>query len=149
IKEFSKQDNQQKRKTVLLDSKSGHFDYGIEEQLEKETSSEQIVVNVEATKVNLYKAPMELDIYGSQNESKEGDYSPKKRETTYLIVQEPPKPPTPYRKGNNIVNLALMEIDPNKVSDESNIEINPMQKDEIIVPDIPNETRACQIRKNL
>ncbi|CAG8523676.1 14300_t:CDS:2 [Gigaspora margarita] len=103
------------------------------------------------------------------------DYSPKERETTYLIVQELPKLPTPQRKGNDIVNSALMEIDPSKVSDESNMEINPMQKDEIIVPakqilanqptlsrirkeiikrslrlwDIPNETCACQIRKNL
>src|SRR5260364_413805 len=31
IKEFSKQDNQQKRKTALLDSESGHFNYGIED----------------------------------------------------------------------------------------------------------------------
>src|SRR5260363_119262 len=91
IKEFSKQDNQQKRKTALLDSESGHFDYGIEEQLEKKTSSKQMAVDVETTKVNLHKAPMELDIYGSQNESEEGDYSPRRRETTHLIVQELPK----------------------------------------------------------
>src|SRR5260363_463242 len=56
IKEFSKQDNQQKRKTALLDSESGHFDYGIEEWLEKKTSSKQMAVDVEATKVNLHKA---------------------------------------------------------------------------------------------
>src|SRR5260363_16647 len=56
IKEFSKQDNQQKRKTVLLDSKSDHFDYGIEEQLEKETSNEQMAVDMETAKVNLHKA---------------------------------------------------------------------------------------------
>ncbi|CAG8853214.1 41511_t:CDS:1, partial [Gigaspora margarita] len=134
IKEFSKQDNQQKRKTALLDSESGHFDYGIEEQLEKETSSKQIAVDMKTTKVNLHKAPMELDIYGSQNESEEGDYSPKRKETTHLIVQELPKLPTLHRKGNDIVNLALMEIDPSKVSDKSNMEINPMQGDEIIVP---------------
>ncbi|CAG8795306.1 22449_t:CDS:2, partial [Gigaspora margarita] len=134
-----------------------------------------MAVDVETTKVNSHKAPIELDIYGSQNESKEGDYSPKRRETTHLIVQELPKPPTPYRKRNDIVNSALIEINPSKVSDESNMEINPMQEDEIIVPakqilanqpilsrirkeiikrslilwDIPNETRACQIRKNL
>ncbi|CAG8632484.1 18621_t:CDS:2 [Gigaspora margarita] len=84
--------------------KAGHFDYGIEEQLEKKTSSEQMVVDVETTKVNLHKALMELNIYGNQN------------------------------KKNDIVNLALMKIDPNKVSDESNIEINPIQEDEIIVP---------------
>ncbi|CAG8682616.1 1022_t:CDS:2, partial [Gigaspora margarita] len=63
------------------------------------------------------------------------------------MFQELPKLPIPHRKGNDIVNLALMEIDPNKASDKSNMEINPMQKNEII--DIPNETRACQIRKNL
>ncbi|CAG8816593.1 29944_t:CDS:2, partial [Gigaspora margarita] len=96
---------------------SGHFDYGIEEQLEKETSSKQMAVDVETTKVNLYKAPMELDIYGNQNK-----------------IQELPKPLTPHRKENDIVNSALMEIDPSKVSDESNMEINPIQKDEIIVP---------------
>ncbi|CAG8734525.1 23205_t:CDS:2 [Gigaspora margarita] len=119
---------------MLLDSESGHFDYSIEKQLEKETSSEQIAVDVEATKVNLYKAPMELNVYRSQNESEEGDYSPKRRETTHLIVQELPKPPTLHRKGNDIVNLALIEIDPSKVLDKSNMKINPMQKDEIIVP---------------
>src|SRR5260364_415807 len=32
IKEFSKQDKRQKRKSLLLDSEAGHFDYGIEEQ---------------------------------------------------------------------------------------------------------------------
>ncbi|CAG8841136.1 16075_t:CDS:2, partial [Gigaspora margarita] len=78
-------------------------------------------------------------------------------------------------KGNDIVNSALMEINPNKASDKSNMEINPMQKNKIIVPakqtlanqstlsrirkekikrslilwNIPNETCACQIRKNL
>ncbi|CAG8741150.1 6717_t:CDS:2, partial [Gigaspora margarita] len=67
------------------------------------------------------------------NESEEGDYSPKRSETTHLIVQELPKPPTPHKKENNFVNLALMEIDPNKASGESNMEINPMQEDEIIV----------------
>ncbi|CAG8797373.1 1253_t:CDS:1, partial [Gigaspora margarita] len=175
IKEFSKQDNQQKRKTVLLDSESGYFNYSIKEQLEKETSSEQMVVDMETTKVNLYKALIELDVYGSQNESEEGDFSPKRKETTHLIVQELPKPPTLHKKENDIVNSALIEIDPSKVSDESNMEINPMQEDEIIVPvkqilanqltlsrirkeiikrsltlwNIPNETRACQIRKNL
>ncbi|CAG8849648.1 23386_t:CDS:2, partial [Gigaspora margarita] len=103
------------------------------------------------------------------------DYLPKRRETTHLIVQELPKLPTSQRKGNDIVNLALMEIDPNKVLNKSNIEINPIQEVEIIVPakqilanqltlprirkeiikrslilwDIPNETHACQIRKNL
>ncbi|CAG8802247.1 45615_t:CDS:1, partial [Gigaspora margarita] len=58
--------------------------------------------------------PMELDIYGNQNESKEGDYLPKRSETTHLIVQELPKLPTLHRKKNDIVNLALMGIDPNK-----------------------------------
>ncbi|CAG8835646.1 23497_t:CDS:1, partial [Gigaspora margarita] len=170
-----KQDNQQKRKTALLDSELGHFDYGIEKQLEKKTSSKQMAVDVELTKVNLPKAPMELDIHRSQNKSKEGDYSPKRRETTHLTVQELPKLPTPYRKGNDIVNTALMEIDSNKASGESNMEINPMQEVEIIVLakqtlanqstpfrlrkekikrsltlwNIPNETLARQIRKNL
>ncbi|CAG8736024.1 13074_t:CDS:2, partial [Gigaspora margarita] len=154
---------------------SGHFDYGIEEQLEKKTSSEQMAVDLETTKVNLHKAPMELDVYGSQNESEEGDYLPKRRETTHLIVQELPKLPTLHRKGNDFVNSALMEIDLSKVLNKSNMEINPMQEDEIIVPvkqilanqpilpkirkeiikrnitlwDITNETHACQIRKNL
>ncbi|CAG8850327.1 20741_t:CDS:1, partial [Gigaspora margarita] len=162
-------------KTALLDSESGYFDYGIKEQLEKETSSKQIAIDVKITKVNLPKAPMELDIYESQNESEEGDYLPKRSETTHLIVQELPKLPTPYRKGNDMVNLALMKIDPNKASDESNIEINPMQEDDIIVPakqtlanystpsrlreekikrsltlwNVPNETPARLIRKNL
>ncbi|CAG8822630.1 15631_t:CDS:2, partial [Gigaspora margarita] len=113
-----KQDNQQKRRTVLLDSELGHFDYGIKKQLVKETSSERMLVDVETTKVNLYKAPIELDIYGSQNKSEKGDYSPKRRETTHLIVQELPKLPTPQRKGNDIVNSALMEIDPSKVLDK-------------------------------
>ncbi|CAG8785183.1 35042_t:CDS:2, partial [Gigaspora margarita] len=131
----------------IVVEESGHFDYGIEEQLEKETSSEQIAVDIETTKVNLHKAPMELDVYGNQNKSEEKDYSPKRRETTHLIVQELLKLLTPHRKENDIVNSALMEIDPSKVSDKSNMEINPMQEDEII--DIPNETRACQIRKNL
>ncbi|CAG8810740.1 17163_t:CDS:2, partial [Gigaspora margarita] len=108
-----KQNNQYKKKTMLLDSESGHFDYGIEEQLEKETSSEQMAVDVEATKVNLHKAPMELNVYG---------------------IQELSKLPTLHKKGNNIVNLALMEIDPSKVSDENNMKINPIQEDEIIVP---------------
>ncbi|CAG8851995.1 29645_t:CDS:1, partial [Gigaspora margarita] len=98
IKEFSKQNNQQKRKTALLDSESDHFDYGIEEQLQKKTLNEQMAVDVKTTKVNLHKASMELDVYKSQNESKEGDYSPKRRETTHLIVQELPKSPTPHRK---------------------------------------------------
>ncbi|CAG8847232.1 37395_t:CDS:2, partial [Gigaspora margarita] len=88
----------------------GHFNYSIEEQLEKETSSEQMVVDVETTKVNLYKAPMELDVYRSQNKSEKEDYSLKRRETTYLIVQELPKLPTPHRKGNDIVNSALMKL---------------------------------------
>ncbi|CAG8722679.1 8063_t:CDS:2 [Gigaspora margarita] len=127
-----KQNNQQKRKTALLDSESGHFDYGIKEWLEKETSSEQIAVDVEATKVNLYKAPIERNIHVSQNESEEGDYSSKRRETTHLIVQKLPKLPTPYRKENDIVNLALMKIDPSKVLDERNMKINPIQEDEII-----------------
>ncbi|CAG8828085.1 38349_t:CDS:2, partial [Gigaspora margarita] len=105
----------------LLDLESDHFDYGIEEQLEKETLSEQMAVDVEITKVNISKAPIELDIYGSQNESEEGDYSPKRSETTHLI------------KKNDMVNLALMEINPNKASGESNMEINPMQKVKIIV----------------
>ncbi|CAG8827526.1 8217_t:CDS:2, partial [Gigaspora margarita] len=89
--------------------------------------------------------------------------------------QELPKLPTSHRKGNDIVNSALIKIDPNKASDKSNMEINPMQENKIIVSakqtlanqstlsrirkekikrslilwDIPNETHACQIRKNL
>ncbi|CAG8565287.1 8550_t:CDS:1 [Gigaspora margarita] len=93
-----------------------------------------MAVDVETTKMNLHKAPIELNIYRSQNESEEEDYSPKRRETTHLIVQELPKLPTPHRKENDIVNSALMEIDPSKVLDESNMDINPMQEDEIIVP---------------
>ncbi|CAG8818754.1 193_t:CDS:1, partial [Gigaspora margarita] len=102
--------------------------------LEKETSSKQMAVDVETTKVNLHKALMELDVYGNQNKSEEKDYSLKRRETTHLIVQELPKLLTLHRKENDIVNSALMEIDPSKVSDESNMEINPMQENEIIVP---------------
>ncbi|CAG8734515.1 19701_t:CDS:2, partial [Gigaspora margarita] len=132
---------------------SDHFDYGIEEQLEKETSSEQMAVDVEITKVNLPKAPMELNIYRSQNESEEEDYLPKRSKTTHLIVQELPKLPTPHRKRNDMVNLALMEIDPNKASGESNMEINPMQEEKIkrslTLWNIPNKTPAHQIRKNL
>ncbi|CAG8848348.1 41367_t:CDS:1, partial [Gigaspora margarita] len=108
-----KQDNQQTRKTALLELESDHFDYGIEEQLDKKTSSEQIAIDVKITKVNLPKAPMELDVYRSQNESEEGDYSPKRSETTHLRVQELLKTLALHRKENDIVNSALMEIDPN------------------------------------
>ncbi|CAG8699988.1 42240_t:CDS:2, partial [Gigaspora margarita] len=120
-----------------------HFNYGIKEQLKKETSSKQMAIDVEITKMNLPKAPIELDIYGSQNESEKGDYSPKRSETTHLIVQELPKSLIPHRKGNDMINLALMEIVPNKASNESNIEINPMQEVKIIVP--AKQTLANQL----
>ncbi|CAG8616566.1 26069_t:CDS:2, partial [Gigaspora margarita] len=73
-------------------------------------------------------------MYGNQNESEKGDFLLKRSETTHLIVQELPKLPTPHRKRNDIVNSALIEIDPNKASGKSNIEINPMQENKIIVP---------------
>ncbi|CAG8765358.1 25551_t:CDS:2, partial [Gigaspora margarita] len=73
IKEFSKQDKQQERKTALLDLESGHFNYSIKKQLDQKTSIEQMVVDVETIKVNLSKTPIELDSYGIQNKSEEED----------------------------------------------------------------------------
>ncbi|CAG8835037.1 27985_t:CDS:2, partial [Gigaspora margarita] len=90
---------------------SGHFDYSIEEQLDRETSIKQMVVDMKTIKVNSSKTLIKLDDYGIQNESEKGDFTLK------------------------------------RISSEIHIKINPMQKDEIT--DIPNETLACQIRKNL
>ncbi|CAG8838382.1 36707_t:CDS:2, partial [Gigaspora margarita] len=129
-KEFSKQDNQQRRKTMLLDSEVGHFDYGIKEQLDQETPSEQMVVDIETIKVNLSKTLMELDGYGSQNENKKEDYILKRSKTTFLRIQELPKLLSSYKKENYIVNSTLMKIDPNKVSSKINMKINPIQKEE-------------------
>ena len=111
IKEFSKQDNQQKRRFLLLDSEAGHFDYGIEEQLNKETSNEQMAVDMESTKVSLPKAPMELDSYRSYVENEEEVQSPKRVEATHLRVLELLELSTPHRKGNDTANLNSMEID--------------------------------------
>ncbi|CAG8807126.1 13414_t:CDS:2 [Gigaspora margarita] len=133
-----------------------------------------MLVDVETIKVNLSKTPIELDGYGIQNESEEGDFTLKRNETTCLRIEESPKPLSFYKKENYIANPTLMEIDPNKDSSEINMKINPMQEDEIAVPgkqtrnwpiisrilkekikksltlwDISNETLACQIRKNL
>ncbi|CAG8746345.1 3608_t:CDS:2, partial [Gigaspora margarita] len=132
---------------------SGHFDYSIEEQLDQKTSTEQMVIDVETITVNLSKILIELDSYGIQNESEKGDSTPKGSETTRLRIEELPKLLSSYKKENYIANPTLMEINPNKDSSEINMKINLMQEDEITVPgkqtDIPNETLARQIRKNL
>ncbi|CAG8690158.1 33634_t:CDS:2 [Gigaspora margarita] len=121
--------------------------------MDQETSIKQMVVDVKTIKMNLFKTPIELDSYGIQNESEEDDPILKRSETTCLRIEEPPKPLLFYKKENYIVNLTLMEIDPNKVSSEINIKINPMQKEKIkrnlALWDIPNKTLACQIRQNL
>ncbi|CAG8846438.1 12345_t:CDS:1, partial [Gigaspora margarita] len=93
-----------------------------------------MVVDVETIKVNLFKTLIELDGYGIQNESEEGDFTPKGSETTCLRIEEPPKPLSSYKKENYIANPTLMEIDPNKNSSEINMKINPIQEDEITVP---------------
>ncbi|CAG8685672.1 16676_t:CDS:2, partial [Gigaspora margarita] len=49
------------------------------------------------------------------------------------LDEELPKPLAFHKKENYIANLTLMEIDPNKVSSEINMKINPMQEDEIAV----------------
>ncbi|CAG8778407.1 10043_t:CDS:1, partial [Gigaspora margarita] len=82
-----KQDKQQERKTALLDSESNHFDYSIEEQLNQEILIEQMV-NMKTIKVNLSKTLIELDGYGIQNESKEGDSILKRSKTTCLRMKE-------------------------------------------------------------
>ncbi|CAG8839980.1 26417_t:CDS:1, partial [Gigaspora margarita] len=154
---------------------SGHFDYGIEEQLDQKTPIEQMVVDVETIKVNLSKTSMELDSYGIQNESEESDFILKRNKTTCLRIKELPKPLLFHKKENYIVNLTLIEINPNKVSSKINMKINPMQEGEIAVSekqtvanqlissrilkekikksltlwDIPNKNLARQIRKNL
>ncbi|CAG8599232.1 44225_t:CDS:2 [Gigaspora margarita] len=126
--QIHKQNKQQERKTALLDSESGHFDYGIEEQLDQEISIEQMVVDVKTIKVNISKTLMELDGYGIQNESEVGDSTLKRSETTCLRIKELLKLLSSYKKENYIVNLTLMEIAPNKVSSKINIKINPMQE---------------------
>ncbi|CAG8805676.1 38299_t:CDS:2, partial [Gigaspora margarita] len=78
----------------------------------------------------------------------------KRSETTCLRIQELLKPLSIYKKENYIVNLTLMEIDPNKVLNEIDMKTNLMLEEEILalgkqVVDIPNKILACQIRKNL
>ncbi|CAG8606408.1 36084_t:CDS:2 [Gigaspora margarita] len=119
---------------MRMEEESGHFDYGIEEQLDRKISTEQMVVDVETIKVNLSKTLMELDGYGIQNESEEGDSTLKRSETTCLRIEELPKLPSSHKKENHIANSTLIEIDPNKDSSEINMKINPNQKDEIAVP---------------
>ncbi|CAG8844527.1 42391_t:CDS:2, partial [Gigaspora margarita] len=107
-----------------------HFDYSIEEQLNQETSIEQIVLDMETIKVNFFKTLMELDGHGIQNE------------------KELPKSLTSHKRENYIANPTLMEIDPNKVSSEINIKINLMQEDEIAVPGKKTYYKNTFISKN-
>ncbi|CAG8700171.1 983_t:CDS:2, partial [Gigaspora margarita] len=104
-------------------------------KLNRKTSIEQMVVDVKTIKVNLSKTPMELNGHRIQNESEEGDSTLKRSKTTCLRIEELLKLLSSYKKENYTANSTLMEIDPNKVSSKINMKINPMQGDEITVPE--------------
>ncbi|CAG8804735.1 28021_t:CDS:2, partial [Gigaspora margarita] len=118
-----KQNKQQERKTALLDSESGHFDYGIEEQLDRKTSTEQIVIDVETIKVNLSKTPIELDGYEIQNESEEGDSTPKGN-NTYFEEIKPIKNPFVGLKRKAKIEIESDEIYPKTASPQKVPQIN-------------------------
>ncbi|CAG8850464.1 27007_t:CDS:1, partial [Gigaspora margarita] len=69
-------------------SELGHFDYSIEERLKWETSSEQIVVDLETIEENCPKIPIELDSYETQNESEKENSTLKKIKTTCFKIQD-------------------------------------------------------------